>query len=44
MKDMHGSDSEADETEEVSAESFNDLKRQTHAQARQITSLMDLVS
>jgi hypothetical protein len=41
---MRDSDSEADETEEVSAESFNDLKRQTRAQARQITSLMDLVS
>jgi len=41
---MLDTDSEADETEAVFTESFNDLMRQTRAQARHITSLMDLIN
>jgi hypothetical protein len=42
--EMLDTNSEGEETEAVSSESFNDLRRQTRAQARQITSMMDLVN
>jgi hypothetical protein len=42
--EMLDTDSEGEEPDAVSTESFNDLKRQTRAQARQIQSLMDLVN
>jgi hypothetical protein len=41
---MLDTDSEGEETKAVSSKSFNDLRRQTRAQARQITSIIDLVN